>query len=58
MPKCKHCGRSFKAEYVYDDDSFESEGYVQDKLCPDCFEGTLEEYEISKRERIARSNEY
>lgn len=58
MPQCKRCGRSFKAEFIYDDDSYESEGYIQDKLCSDCFEDALEDYEISKRERIARDNEY
>lgn len=58
MFTCKDCGRFFKAVFVYDDDSFESEGYQQNKLCSDCFEGAIEEYEEKKRERIARENEY
>lgn len=27
-------------------------------LCPDCFEGALEDFEEKRRERIARQNEY
>jgi hypothetical protein len=30
----------------------------QDKLCYECFEASLEEYEEKRRERIAISNEY
>jgi len=54
MLKCQRCGGAFKAEWIGDDDN----GFLQDKLCYDCFEDSLEEYEERKRERIARKNEY
>jgi formylmethanofuran dehydrogenase subunit E len=48
--KCKRCGESYYEEEDYD--SFET------GLCYYCFEESLEEYEIRKRERIAEQNEY
>lgn len=50
MISCKECHRSYE-ECKGDDNE-------RTHLCPQCFEGALEEYEIRKRERIARENEY
>lgn len=47
---CQRCGRKF----LFDEDDEEA----QRKLCYDCFETSLEEFEEKRRERIARENEY
>lgn len=49
-PICKNCRRP----YVDDEDGDE----FGTGLCYDCFEDTVEEAEIRRRERIARENEY
>lgn len=54
--KCKKCGDSFKVEYEEDADG--NEYPVSLNLCYHCFEDGVEEYEIRRRERIARENEY
>ena len=50
---CQKCHREFLPEQ--DDDEFE---FSQTKLCYECFEASLEDYEERRRERIARQNEY
>lgn len=47
---CRKCRRP----YVEDEDD---DGY-RTGLCYECFEEGVEEYEIKRRERIARENEY
>lgn len=49
-PVCKSCNRP----YVDDEDADE----YGSGLCYLCFEEGIEEYEIKRRERIARQNEY
>lgn len=48
---CKRCRDRYE-EGDENDDNFET------GLCYHCFEDALEDYEIRKRERIARQNEY
>lgn len=50
LPRCKKCNRKFLADE--DDDEYGT------GLCYECFEEGVEEYEIKRRERIARENEY
>lgn len=52
--KCQKCGDFFEPEWI----GSEEQGFLQAKLCYDCFEDSLEDFEENKRERIARSNEY
>lgn len=53
MRKCVECGRMFDPEQDFPDDDF-----PQEKLCYECFEASVEEFEEKRRERIARENEY
>lgn len=39
-------------------DADDDDEFPQTKLCYNCFEDGVEEYEIKRRERIARKNEY
>ena len=47
---CKKCGLPYEEEEG--DEGFDT------GLCCRCFEDSIEEYEIRRRERIARENEY
>ena len=47
---CKKCNRPYQ-----DDPDDDGHGT---KLCYECFEESLEDFEEKRRERIARSNEY
>lgn len=52
--RCQKCGDFFQAEWI----GSAERGFMQDKLCYECFEESLEEHEDRKRGRIARANEY
>jgi hypothetical protein len=49
--RCQKCQRMYEPEE-------DEEGFINTKLCYDCFEASVEEHEERKRERIARENEY
>lgn len=53
---CLKCGCKFSDSEHYDCAGEPFEGIP--KLCYHCFEESVEEYEIKRRERIARDNEY
>lgn len=57
VARCTVCHKAFNPYWHYIDDGEDNEPFTV-KLCCDCFEVALEEYEEERRGSIALQNEY